>query len=118
MPNNIKETPVGPRKYKPDGLPGPFKCKLSCISCGFNSIQLINWPEDAYWKCDVKGKILWAWSLEHREVLLDYIQSSERNKKAYHGYLAALLHLPTHFKLAKNQEAVIKSLNKLIIEKR
>jgi hypothetical protein len=64
----------------------------------------------------VKGKILWAWSLEHTKVLLDYIQSSERDEKTYLGYLAALLHLPTHFKLAKNREAAVKALNKLIME--
>ena len=75
---------------------------------------MIHWHHDAYWKCEVKGEVLWAWSLEHATVLLDYIQSKERDEKAYTEYLAALWHLPTHFKLAKNREAAVKSLSRLI----
>jgi hypothetical protein len=112
---NIKQTLLGPRRYKPDGLPGPFECKLCCPSCGFNARRFINWPNDAYWKCDIKGKTLWAWSLEHTNVLLNYIQSQHRNNRGYPGYCAALLHLPTHFELAKNRKVVVKSLRKLMI---
>ena len=92
-----------------------FKRDVSCLNCGFAGKVTINWPRDAYWKCEVKGKTLWTWSLEHTKVLLDYIQSPQRNEKAYPGQLAALWHLPTHFKLAKNREVAIKSLRKLIM---
>lgn len=111
--HNTKQT----LRYELEALPKLFECHLSCLSCGFNAKKLINWPDDAYWKCDVKGETLWAWSLDHTKVLLDYIKSWQRNDKAYPGYFVALLHLPTHFKLAKNREAAIKSLSQLINKK-
>ncbi len=91
-----------------------FDGYVSCLHCGLSKQIQVFWPQDAYWKCDVRGQTLWAWSLEHTKVLLDYIRSSARDEKAYPGYLASLLHLPTHFKLAKHREVSIKSLSKLI----
>ncbi len=104
----------GTIRYIAIAEPGVFEGDVSCLDCGFIRRVTIYWPCDAYWKCDVKGKTLWAWSLDHTKVLLDYVKSPQRDEKAYPGYLAALWHLPTHFKLAKNREAAVKSLSKLI----
>ena len=107
----------GATHYEAVGEPGVFEGDVSCLNCGFTGRVEVHWYQDAYWKCDVKGKTLWAWSLEHAKVLLDYIKSSERDEKAYPGYLSSLLHLPTHFKLTKNREASVKSLSQLIDKK-
>lgn len=101
--------------YEPVNESGVFEGDVSCLNCSFAGRISIHWHRDAYWKCDVKGETLWTWSLDHTKVLLNYIQSSKRDEKAYPGYLAALFHLPTHFKLAKNREAAVKSLSKLIM---
>ena len=100
--------------YEAVGQPGVFEGDVSFLNCGFTGRLKLNWSQDAYWKCDVKGRILWAWSLEHTKVLLNYIKFSDRDEKAYPGYLSSLLHLPTHFKLAKNRKVVIKSLMRLV----
>ena len=100
--------------YESIGKLGVFEGDITCINCGFAGRASISWPRDAYWQCEVKSKILWAWSLEHTNVLLAYIQSSERNLHDYSGYMSSLLHLPSHFKLAKNRDAVVASLKKLI----
>lgn len=100
--------------YEAVGELGVFKGDVSCLNCGFSRRVTIHWHRDAYWKCEVKGETLWAWSLDHAKVMLDYIQSPQRNEKLYSGYFAALLHLPTHFKLAKNREATVQSLSRLI----
>ncbi len=105
----------GATRYLPIGEPGVFEGDVSCINCGFAGRVTIHWHRDAYWKCDVKGETLWAWSLDHTKVLLDYIHSSKRDEKAHPGYLKALWHLPTHFKLAKNREAAVRALGKLIM---
>ncbi len=77
--------------------PGIFKGDISCLKCGIQSSRLIEWPIDAFWTFSVKGKTLWAWNLEHTKVLLDFLNSKERNQKEYPGYFSALLHLPKHF---------------------
>ncbi len=93
-----------------EGSNGSFLCDLSCIQCGYNKQQVISWPEQAYWKFNVKGELLWAWSLEHAQVLLNYFSSGERQEFGT-GYASSLLHIPKHFKLAKNRNDVVKAIS-------
>jgi hypothetical protein len=110
-----KATQVGASiSYEAIGEPGIFEADISCLNCGFSGRKTIHWPRDAFWKCQVKGKILWAFSLEHANVLLEFIQSSNRNYHDHTGYLASLLHLPKHFKLAKNRKSAVISIKRLI----
>jgi len=88
---------------------GTFECNISCINCGYKGIKNLSWPEDAFWKFDVKGKILWAWSKEHSQEILEYLNSSKRDEFQYKN-TAALLHIPKHFKLAKNRSLAVKKI--------
>lgn len=96
------------------GEPGVFEGEISCLNCGFSGNATIHWPENAFWKCEVKGKTLWAWSLEHAQVLLEFIQSTTRDVHAHPAYASSLLHLPSHFKLAKNRASALAALRRLI----
>jgi hypothetical protein len=86
---------------------------LSCLSCGLTKHHEINWPIDAYFKIEVKGNVLWAWDREHVVAIRNYIESKDRVRKPS-KYLASLYHIPAVFKLAKNREACVKSLNDLL----
>ena len=88
--------------------PGTFDGDLFCHRCGLNRRETIHWPQDAYWLFDVRGKVLWAWSREHAEILLDFIESKNRKKSRYRGYISSLLHLPKFFQKAKNRGIVSK----------
>ncbi len=90
---------------------GRFRIYVSCTECGLHGLQTLAWPEDAYWRFEVKGSVLWAWSLQHAGAILEYLESKDR-KRYPKGYLAAMLHLPEHFKLAKNRAAVTKAIRK------
>ena len=87
-----------------------FEGDISCLNCGLKKRKIIHWPTEAFWTFSIKGKLLWAWNLEHTKVLLDFLESNERNQKGYPGYFSSLLHLPRHFKLSKNREAAIKAI--------
>ena len=106
VPNSIKGI-----RYKPEGLPTEFKCKISCTNCGYQKENVISWPKDAYWTFEIKGKVLWAWSIDHAKVILEYIRSGNR-QEFQKGYGFSLLHLPKHFKRAKNREASIKAIQR------
>ena len=111
-----KNTGGGSITYVAIGEPGKFEGDLSCLSCGLNVRRTVYWPEDAFWKFDIKGKIMWAWSLEHSKDFLGYIQSTNRNSSLHYRNLT--LHLPKHFKLAKNRKAASKAIKKFINENR
>lgn len=96
-------------KFTPGKTRGHFKCDISCLSCGFTGVKMIQWPEDAFWKFNIRGRLLWAWSKEHSAEMLDYLRSSDREVFRY-KYFVALLHIPEHFKLAKNRPIVIKKV--------
>ena len=98
-------------RYKPEGIPEKFECRISCTNCGYQNETAISWPSEAYWTFEIKGKILWAWSVEHAKVILEYIRSGNRQEFQFQsGYAASLYHLPEYFKLAKNREATIKAI--------
>jgi len=88
-----------------------FKAVLSCPKCGNNSEEIVNWERDAYWKFDIKGRILWAWNLEHVVAILEFIKS--KNRKQINKELPfSFLHIPEFFKLAKNRETVVRKITR------
>ena len=90
-------------------IKGSFVCKYSCLSCGAQKKQMINWPQTAFWKFQIKNEYLWAWSEDHAKEILNYIRSEKRNPFGS-GYASSLLHIPTVFKLAKNRKAAVKAI--------
>ncbi len=90
-----------------------FKAKLNCSKCGYTNEKIINWEKDAYWKFNIKGKILWAWNLEHAIAILEFIKSKNR-KQTNRELPFSFLHIPEFFKLAKNRETVIRKITKTI----
>ena len=91
---------------------GRFDSRLSCLHCGLNKKYTINWPADAYWQCDVKGKVIWFWSMEHVSVVKEYLKSNQRDAFKY-KFSIPILHIPKHFKLAKNRDSAIKAISVL-----
>lgn len=93
-----------------------FNANVSCLNCGFIKQEKFQWPVDAFYQGDVKGKILWAWNLEHAEVIKEFVSSTSRYFRKY-KFSSALYHLPEHFKLSKNRDACLKTLDRMILRK-
>lgn len=94
-----------------------FSGRISCLHCGLTGMVTLQWPVDAFYSGNVRGKTLWAWNLEHAQSIKAFILSIDRNYKKYQ-YSSALYHLPDHFKLAKNRGACYKTLDKMITKDR
>ena len=93
----------------------PIEGRLTCTRCHATRERVVvGWPDDAFFQCSVRGRQLWAWSEQHARAIRGYVQSSKRDPKAYPGFLAALMHLPHHFVIAKNRAATVKALDKLL----
>ncbi|MDO6447253.1 hypothetical protein Q4493_15900 [Colwellia sp. 1_MG-2023] len=85
-----------------------------CSSCGTQGKTTISWPNDAYYKAEIKGKLFWAWNRDNVIATLSFVTSKHRDKKDYPESLKFLMHLPSHFISAKNRPDAIKKLTKLL----
>ncbi len=92
----------------------PFSGSSTCLSCGYSGSHLVSWPESAYFKTDVRGHMLWAWSAETVHVLIQFLGAKLRREKDYQGHLSFLLHLPTEFKKAHVREEAVLKLQRLL----
>ena len=86
---------------------------IRCTTCGYQRKHTLVWPKDAWFQIEHKGQILWAFTREHAAELMDYLQSDERKRSDYR-YQTFLLKLPSHFKGAKDRDAICKKLSKLL----
>jgi hypothetical protein len=87
-----------------------FQGKITCTHCGFNKEKTITWPEDAFWKFTIHGKILWAWSADHAKAIADYINAKDRDEFKS-TYAASLFRIPEYFKLAKHRALIVKKIH-------
>lgn len=90
---------------------------ISCGACGHLAAHKLKWPEDAFFKIDYKGRILWARDRCMAMKILDYIESTRREKKTDYSYLVQdrdLRKIPTHFQSAKARSEISKKLRKVL----
>ena len=101
----------GPFRHPPDTQ---ISGRSTCVSCGHNGSYSITWPDAAYYKVEVRGHVLWAWSAESTDVLIRFLASKQRNEKDFPGHHAFLLHLPTVFKRARMRDEAAAKLKKIL----
>lgn len=93
---------------------------LNCSSCNTCQIHILNWPDDAYFQLDYKGKTLWAYDRSYAIKLRDYIKSGDRKKRhpastetyIFQDYF--LRKIPEHFQTKKARDEIVSKLNKLL----
>ena len=99
---------------------------LQCNNCSCRRKHNLQWPEDAYFKVEYKGDWLWAFDRETAQLLLNYIESDERNKTII-GYIQAkthkieikghhsfLLKIPAKFQARNARDPIVKKLRKVL----
>jgi hypothetical protein len=82
-----------------------------CSKCHAQYAYEVSWPADAYYQWEIRGHILWAYNREHTRVLLDFIESKERDPGRFPGYAKSLTKLPTEFITAKVREDIVKAIS-------
>lgn len=97
--------------YKPKIHDGSFSGTITCTSCAYHKKTTITWPKDAFWKFNIQGKVLWAWSATHAEAIANYIHSKNRDE-FQSEYAVSLFRIPEYFKLAKHREMIVKKIRK------
>lgn len=83
---------------------------VRCAACHFVGQHKVEWPQDAYFRWNVRGHILWAWSEEHARVLLAYLGGTERDPAKFPAYTYYLRRMPKAFITAKVRERIVKQI--------
>ena len=87
-----------------------------CSFCGYRTKQSLNWPSDAFFQIEHKGKVLWAFHRESAVELMEYVSSEHRDRQKFE-WQSFLRHIPSHFLYKGAREDVSKKLHKLLLGK-
>jgi len=102
------------------------ECVVRCVECGFLKTHNLNWPEEAFFKVEYRGQILWAYDRAMALKILSYIESDDRKKRIIsknakgeddYNYIVqdyVLRKLPEHFQTTKARPEVSKKLRKIL----
>lgn len=85
-----------------------------CSRCHAQYAYDVSWPDDAYYRWDIRGHILWAFNREHARVLLEFIGSKERDPARFPGYEKSLTKLPSEFITAKVRDDIVKAISRTL----
>ena len=85
---------------------------VRCPACGLLARHELTWPSDAYWRWDIRGATLWAWSRGHAAAIRDYVGQTHRDASAFDEWYSALVHLPKEFLDAKVRDLVVRRIDR------
>ncbi len=83
-----------------------------CPVCHLAASHKLDWPEDAFYRWDIRGNTLWACSAEHARAILAFLSSAERNENLFGPYARSLRKLPSEFLSAKVRERIAKAIRR------
>lgn len=78
---------------------------LVCTSCHARRKHRLNWPCDAWFQIEYRGRVLWAFDRDMAVRLLAHIEGKLRARPGWQ-----LLKVPSHFRTAKARSEVAKRL--------
>ncbi|MDB2437852.1 hypothetical protein N9W89_04000 [Hellea sp.] len=122
--DNIRDLPDGinPKHFKPSSYSWPLRKYsrgvIACNHCTLRRRINIDWPKQAYFTVEYKGKVLWAYNREMALAILEYLKNSSRKKLSQSARnqtsYAWLSNLPTVFQTKKATPTVVRKLEKLL----
>lgn len=83
---------------------------IRCPSCHLNRKHHLDWPQEAFWQWEIRGKSLWAWDRMHALKLLEQIESKQRR----HTNASSLYRIPSFFLEAKVRDQLTKKMRKTL----
>lgn len=84
-----------------------------CPKCQFQRKHNLKWPDDAYFKIQYKGQLLWAFDRSSGLELLKFIQSTDRNRANF-LHRSFLMKVPALFLNKKARPEISKKLTQIL----
>lgn len=82
-----------------------------CSACGLVRRHLLNWPDDAFFKCDIQGRTLWAWNRSHLQSMSDSLKGIRGPRDQTESRHAKI---PRHFLISKHRDLVLTAAARLL----
>ncbi|MFN7959034.1 MAG: hypothetical protein U0P46_12030 [Holophagaceae bacterium] len=82
-----------------------------CAACGLVRRHLLDWPNDAFFRCDIQGRTLWAWNRSHLRSILKALQGA-RGLREPSGF--GPVKIPRHFLIAKHRSQALEAATRLL----
>jgi hypothetical protein len=88
---------------------------LKCTRCHLVATHRIGWPDDAYFRWNIRGELLWAWSADHARAILALVSGGGTEKTdwaKYPGWIRSWIHsLPKKILTKQARDLVIKEIS-------
>lgn len=98
-----------PDRQGPQGLGA-----VQCVRCTLRRRHVLRWPADAFYRCEVRGEELWAWTREQCALLRDYVASAVRDREVVRASHPFLAFVPARFLEAKWRAPTVAALDRLL----
>lgn len=82
-----------------------------CSACGLVRRHLLDWPNDAFFKCDIQGRTLWAWNRSQLQAIRDSLQGTRDSREQSENRHAKI---PRHFQISKHRDQVLEAAARLL----
>ena len=83
-----------------------------CLRCRDARVHDMHWPQDAFWRWEIRGSVLWAFSREHAQVLREFISRSHREPADFGVEFAGFLaRLPSEFLRAQVRDEIVRMID-------
>jgi hypothetical protein len=89
---------------------------VKCSYCALVKAHELSWPADAYFRWEIRGVILWAWSAEHARVLLEFISGRERDPSQFPPHAGWPLRHSRQVLTAKARQIVARRIQRTLDE--
>lgn len=84
-----------------------------CTKCDLRRKHKLKWPDEAYYRVNVKRQTLWAFNRQSALDLRDYIKSEDRDRSIY-KYRSFLLKVPSYFQAKAFRDLIVKRLTAIL----
>lgn len=79
---------------------------VKCSRCHFLARHTLKWPQDAFYRWEIRGNTLWAFNVEHARVLREFLAGKDRDITRHPEYARNLMKIPGEFLSAKLRDRI------------
>ena len=83
-----------------------------CSHCHDNRVHVLSWPEDAWWRWEVRGRLLYARNRQDALRILAFVRQKLRPKRWFRSSLG---HVPTHFLTEQVRDEVVSRMQRSLL---
>ena len=87
-----------------------------CLRCQDARVCKMRWPHDAFWRWEIRGGVLWAYSHKYAQVRREFIGRSYRAPEDFGMEFAGfLVKVPSEFLRAQVRDEIVRKIDESLV---